>query len=694
MAYQDFQSGGVAAPNSSPSGAEGQRYAQAEMIQSDADLNDIAPASAASTAPVGHIQEISGEAIITRTDGHSEPVALGQPVYQGDVIETQDKAAVNIVFSDESSFAISEGAKLAIDEYVFDPATEAGETNVSILKGIFVFTSGLIGREDPDSVKIETPAGSIGIRGTIIAGNINTGEITVVEGAIVLRNAMGQEVTLSNQFETARFDAGQAQIEHMGQISAEDVANNFASISGVAPSFFTSIEDSAAEAPEAQDENAHEDDGENGDQTTPDADASEATGDDASAQPVDDGSQPQAQAQPAPQTVTAGFGLNTGLGLGNGGLELSEAKGLGTLQPAAGSSGMMTANVGFGTDAGQIIFNPTAHEPAYDPNAHIVPNLGPVALGQAEDFFFRASDTNPNTSSTNTNWSFDFKGMFNDPDGTKSGLSYDLSDASKAALSNSGITAQFVDGVLTLSWTNAGVTPGDFTLEILVSDGHGGYVTQTYTFQVLDTIADNDGIIDSTQDGLAIRDPLSGFVIDTIHGDSNHIFFNDLSRNVTVNGHDNTIYSGNGADIFTLNSTAVNTTISGGAGEDKVVISDLGVFTSTRFDGGADFDSLLLNVAGNIDFTQISDNQYTNIEMINADNGIAQNITLSLQDMLAMTDQNHDLFINIDTSEGDTFNLLGYDLSNMSYITDTINSVVYNIYQIDGVTLYLNTDNT
>ena len=74
--------------------------------------------------------------------------------------------------------------------------------------------------------------------------------------------------------------------------------------------------------------------------------------------------------------------------------------------------------------------------------------------------------------------------------------------------------------------------------------------------------------------------------------------------------------------------------------------------------------------------------------------GIAQNITLTLQDMLAMTDQNHDLFINIDNGEGDTLNLLGYDLSNMSYTQNTINGVLYNIYQIDGVTLYLNTDNT
>lgn len=687
MAYNGFETGGLAAQNSATHAASHNdaQYAQADVIQSDADLNAIAPATAASTDPVGHIQEVSGTAHITRVDGHTEAVAIGQPVYQGDIIETQDQGAVNIVFSDESSFAISEGARMAIDEYVFDPATQAGDTNVSILKGIFVFTSGLIGREDPDSVKIETPAGSIGIRGTIIAGNINTGEITVVEGAIVLRNAMGQEVTLSNQFETARFDTEQAQIQHMGQLSAEDVASNFASISGVAPSFFTSIEDSAAEAHENQEENAPQE----GDEANPDA--SESNGDTSdSTQPAPDGTQPQ----PAqPQTPPVSFGMNAGLGLNNSGLNADMGKSLNTLQPAGGDQGPNDTGAGMGSDPGQMNFSPPPQDPNYDPNAHQVANLGPVELARAADFFFRASDVNPNTSNTETTWTYDFKGMFSDPDGPKSGLGYDLSDASKSALAAHGITYSFVDGVLVLHIPSADSAGYNFNLDILVSDGQGGYVAQTYQFQVLDTVADDgDGIIDSTQDGLALRDG-SGLEIFQIDGDSNHIFFNDNSRNVDVNGQGNTIYSGNGADVFTLNSTALNTTISGGQGSDAVAISDLNVLSSSHFDGGAGFDSLLLNVAGNIDFSQIGDNQYTNIEMINADNGIAQNITLTLQDMLAMTDQNHDLFINIDNGEGDTLNLLGYDLSNMSYTQDTINGVLYNIYQIDGVTLYLNTDN-
>ncbi|MCK5285549.1 MAG: FecR domain-containing protein, partial [Alphaproteobacteria bacterium] len=118
-------------------------------------------------SPVGAIQEITGEATLTHTDGSSETIELGTSIYNGDIIETGNDGAVNIIFTDETNFAISEGSRLAIDEYVFDPATQSGSQDFSVLKGVFVFTSGLIGRDDPDDVNIDTPVGSIGIRGTI-----------------------------------------------------------------------------------------------------------------------------------------------------------------------------------------------------------------------------------------------------------------------------------------------------------------------------------------------------------------------------------------------------------------------------------------------------------------------------------------------------------------------------------------------
>ncbi len=198
-----------------------------------------AAGTATDESPVGTVKEVSGHATVTHPDGTTETIVIGMPIHEGDIIETDAAGAVNITFVDESSFAVSENAKLAIDQYVFDPHSDSGESNFSMLRGLFVYTSGLIGREDPDDVKIETPVGSIGIRGTVIAGNVTTGEITVMEGAIVLRSLSGEEVTLSGQYETAKFDGHS--VTQTQTLNAADISARFSSIGGVAPGFFSGL---------------------------------------------------------------------------------------------------------------------------------------------------------------------------------------------------------------------------------------------------------------------------------------------------------------------------------------------------------------------------------------------------------------------------------------------------------------------
>lgn len=254
-------------------------------------------------SPVGAVQEISGEATVTRADGSVENIGLGTPIYQGDVIETSAEGAVNIVFLDDTSFAVSNDARLAIDEYVFDPSTQSGESNFSVLKGVFVFTSGLIGRDDPDDVQIETPAGSIGIRGTIIAGNVDTGEITVVEGAIVLKDFNGNSITLSNQYETARFNTAGGDIEHIGDLSASDVSSKFMSVSTVAADLFSSIQDNSND--NAQDNKTQQQANEPAKDAAP-ADAPK----DAAAEGEDHSALPPAQVITSGDIATAGSEFN------------------------------------------------------------------------------------------------------------------------------------------------------------------------------------------------------------------------------------------------------------------------------------------------------------------------------------------------------------------------------------------------
>lgn len=196
-------------------------------------------------SPVGVVKEVSGDATITHQNGVVVKAAIGTPIYEGDIVETKGDGAVNITFVDDTTFAVSQNARLAIDEYVFDPATQSGENNFSVLRGVFVFTSGLIGREDPDDVKIETPVGSIGIRGTTIMGDINPdgeSQITVVEGAIVVKNGQGEQ-TLSQQFETVKLNGFNNPISEPSVLDAKQIGDDYTVVRTVSAPLFSTFDD-------------------------------------------------------------------------------------------------------------------------------------------------------------------------------------------------------------------------------------------------------------------------------------------------------------------------------------------------------------------------------------------------------------------------------------------------------------------
>ena len=159
--------------------------------------------------PIGAITNFSGSATALGLDGVVRELTPNASVYQGDIVEViGEGASLTIVFVDESSIALSNNARLIIDEYVFDPNAEEGNIGISIFRGIIMFTSGLIPRADPDDVQIETPKGGAGIRGTVFSvsasddGTEQQTEIEVFEGAVAYTNYLTGEVTEISAGET------------------------------------------------------------------------------------------------------------------------------------------------------------------------------------------------------------------------------------------------------------------------------------------------------------------------------------------------------------------------------------------------------------------------------------------------------------------------------------------------------------
>jgi len=242
-------------------------------------------------SPVGEVSETSGNATVTHADGTKEKITTGTQIFEGDVIETDAKGAVNIKFADDSTFAVSENARMSVDDFSFNPSDQSGTTGLSILRGVFMFTSGLVGRENPDAVHLNTPVGSIGIRGTIIGGHIGedgNSQISVLEGAIVVRNGTGEQI-LSDQFATVQLTGFNAPISSIGTLDAGSISKSYGAVRSVSATLFTSIDDTANDTakPDAKAPDAKGDAQPESQDTKPDAGKAEPAGD----------AQPQSQSQ-------------------------------------------------------------------------------------------------------------------------------------------------------------------------------------------------------------------------------------------------------------------------------------------------------------------------------------------------------------------------------------------------------------
>ena len=119
---------------------------------------------------IGEVSSVSGVVKATRLDGNIFELSVGDPVFQGDTVETEGSGAVGLVFLDKTTLSLSEGGKMVLDELVYDPASGTGSMAVDMVEGAFSFISGEIAKTGPDAMQVSTPVATIGIRGTTVAG--------------------------------------------------------------------------------------------------------------------------------------------------------------------------------------------------------------------------------------------------------------------------------------------------------------------------------------------------------------------------------------------------------------------------------------------------------------------------------------------------------------------------------------------
>ena len=125
----------------------------------------LAFSTLAAANDVGEIKVAKGDAYLERGKERLA-VKVGMPVQQSDKVVTGADGTVGITFSDNSLLSIGPGSTLAIDRYVFDSTTHAGQFDSTLSKGTLAVISGKIAHANPDAVQFSTNAMTLGVRGT------------------------------------------------------------------------------------------------------------------------------------------------------------------------------------------------------------------------------------------------------------------------------------------------------------------------------------------------------------------------------------------------------------------------------------------------------------------------------------------------------------------------------------------------
>ncbi len=144
---------------------------------------------------VGRLTQVDGQVDLLK-GGKLPAVALkaGDTVEPGDVIRTKSRSKAQITFIDDSLLTLSQNARMAIEEFKFDPGQGKRQALLKIAQGLaLAVVNKILQTQEPDFV-IKTQTAIMGVRGTEfgILNEPNSSTILNFKGRLQVSNILPQ----------------------------------------------------------------------------------------------------------------------------------------------------------------------------------------------------------------------------------------------------------------------------------------------------------------------------------------------------------------------------------------------------------------------------------------------------------------------------------------------------------------------
>lgn len=144
-------------------------------------LANVKTVYADETAPaIGKVTKLDGSAYAELSADDKRDLRIGSSIFEKDTIFTKSKSSLTILFTDKTRFELGSDSSLKASEYKYENNADSDSVAINVLKGTFRFVTGLVAKEKPEAMEINTAVATIGIRGTHVVGEADSTSATII----------------------------------------------------------------------------------------------------------------------------------------------------------------------------------------------------------------------------------------------------------------------------------------------------------------------------------------------------------------------------------------------------------------------------------------------------------------------------------------------------------------------------------
>ena len=113
----------------------------------------------------GTFKNIEGSVTVIR-NAKSLPAVPGGKLLVADRMVTGPDSAASVTLRDGTVVSVGSNSKLDLNQFVFDTTSQNGNMLLNLLQGTMRMVTGIMGKTNPDLIKVTTPTSVVGVRGT------------------------------------------------------------------------------------------------------------------------------------------------------------------------------------------------------------------------------------------------------------------------------------------------------------------------------------------------------------------------------------------------------------------------------------------------------------------------------------------------------------------------------------------------